>query len=51
VGGELSVTPMRTDTSMCNDSLTCGLDVFDFLDLNELGLAAGIDSTQEVRDI
>ena len=36
---------MRTDTTTRNSSLTCGLEVFDFFDLEELSLAAGIVPT------
>jgi len=36
---------MRVDTTICKDSLTRRLEAFVFLDLEELGRAAGIVST------
>jgi hypothetical protein len=39
------VEPMRSDTGTWGNPLTCGLEAFDFLDLEELGLVTGIVST------
>ena len=44
-GGGLWVAQMRTDTNTYDGSPTCGPGFFDFLDFDELSLAAGIVST------